>query len=377
MRGRPPGWQLCACVHARLPALLFLHLCLLLLSILLFLSFLPFFFPQLVNKLIPNRAWGWVATLLILLASAANLCAVNHVVQDGESLQSIADQHGVSASSIADLNRRELSGSSAVRPGMNLLIPATPPKKRESEAVYQRYDEFRTASTTSKGIPGRKTLSSTQGDAAKIPPIAAPAAPSEGETVVEAPRMKLSERPSDSDAKSEINVTSEGGIFNRRYRYLGRAKASIDAADVERGRWRIVVLHHSETQRGNARLFDHFHRRKRGMKNGLAYHFVIGNGTDSRDGEIEIGPRWREQKDGGHVRSRALNAVSIGICFVGDFNHSRPTKKQIAACIELVKYLRRRCDTRFRFALHREINPHPTDCPGKYFPGRLFHQMFD
>ena len=312
--------------------------------------------------------------------------AGTHTVQDGENLQMIADKYGVTPSRIQELNRREMSGSSSVRPGMTLMIPGPEPKPEERRAAaWSRYDRFRTASTSSKGIP--------QQPDANLPP---------GTLTVEAPRVTPATPPTDvrsqlpaseDDADQvhpkalpantgvgiadKLNVRMEGGLFGRSYRYLGRAKAAIDSADVERGRWRIVVLHHSETSRGNARLFDFFHRHKRGMKNGLAYHFVIGNGTDSRDGEIEIGPRWRDQLDGGHVRSRALNAVSIGICFVGDFNHSRPSKKQIAACIELVNYLRRRCDTRFKFALHREINPHPTDCPGQYFPARLFHRMFD
>src|SRR3974390_2523242 len=66
------------------------------------------------------------------------------------------------------------------------------------------------------------------------------------------------------------------------------------------GRWRWLVIHHSGTEYGNAAIYDRQHR-ERGMENGLAYHFVIGNGVDSGDGEIEIGPRWLKQLKGGHV----------------------------------------------------------------------------
>ncbi|MFQ5589758.1 MAG: peptidoglycan-binding protein, partial [Phycisphaerae bacterium] len=53
-------------------------------------------------------------------------------------------------------------------------------------------------------------------------------------------------------------------------------------------RWTTIVIHHSATETGGASLFDRFHR-KRGW-DGLGYHFVIGNGTDTPDGLIEVGP---------------------------------------------------------------------------------------
>ena len=43
----------------------------------------------------------------------------------------------------------------------------------------------------------------------------------------------------------------------------------------------------------------------RGMKNGLAYHFVISNGSrKAYDGEVYIGNRWKAQLDGGHVKTK-------------------------------------------------------------------------
>ena len=35
----------------------------------------------------------------------------------------------------------------------------------------------------------------------------------------------------------------------------------------------------------------------------LGYHFVIGNGTDTGDGQIEVGPRWPKQKWGAHAKT--------------------------------------------------------------------------
>ena len=167
-----------------------------------------------------------------------------------------------------------------------------------------------------------------------------------------------------------------------RYRYLTRGvRDAIDRAPVKRGRWQYIILHNSATRQGNARIFANYHKNVRKMQNGLAYHFVIGNGTSSGDGEIEIGPRWTRQINGGHVASDYLNNIAIGICFVGDFDRDVPTRGQLAALEELVDYLRRRVGrSKGRVLIvkgHREINPRPTTCPGKRFPYRWMHRRFN
>lgn len=171
------------------------------------------------------------------------------------------------------------------------------------------------------------------------------------------------------------------GLGGPRYRYLTRSvRNAIDRAPVKRGRWQYIIVHNSATRQGNARIFANYHKNVRKMKNGLAYHFVIGNGTSSGDGEIEIGSRWTRQINGGHVASDYLNNISIGICFVGDFNRDVPTKAQLAALEEIIKYLRKRCGrSKGRVLIvkaHREINPKPTDCPGNRFPYRWLHRTF-
>lgn len=167
-----------------------------------------------------------------------------------------------------------------------------------------------------------------------------------------------------------------------RYRYLTReVRQAIDRAPVKRGRWQYIVIHNSGTRQGNARIFNNYHKNVRRMENGLAYHFVIGNGTSSGNGEIEVGSRWTRQIQGGHVASDYLNKISIGICFVGDFNRDKPTEAQLGALEELVRYLRNRVGrTKGRLAIvkaHREINPKPTDCPGDRFPYSWLRRKFD
>ena len=125
------------------------------------------------------------------------------------------------------------------------------------------------------------------------------------------------------------------------YKYLTRpVRNAIDDAQVARHRWRYIVVHNSGTAQGNARAFDYYHRYVRKMPNGLAYHFVIGNGTSSGDGAIEIGPRWTGQINGGHVHSDYLNSIALGVCLVGDYNRSKPTRAQLEALEELIGYLR-------------------------------------
>ena len=166
------------------------------------------------------------------------------------------------------------------------------------------------------------------------------------------------------------------------YKYLTRSVIdAIRNAPVARGRWRYIVVHNSGTRQGNAKIFDYYHRYTRRMPNGLAYHFVIGNGSSSGDGEIEIGGRWTKQLDGGHVHSDYLNSISLGICLVGDFNRDQPTKAQLGALDELIRYLRTRVGKYEGHVsivkAHKEINPVPTDCPGDLFPYTWLHRTFD
>ena len=166
------------------------------------------------------------------------------------------------------------------------------------------------------------------------------------------------------------------------YRYLTRSVIEqIRRAPVQRRRWQFIVVHNSGTRQGNARAFDYYHRHVRRMQNGLAYHFVIGNGTSTGNGQIEVGDRWRRQINGGHVHSDYLNDISLGICLVGDFNRDQPTRAQLESCEELIRYLRQRCGKTGGHEIvvrpHREMNPPrwATDCPGDVFPYSWFRRF--
>jgi N-acetylmuramoyl-L-alanine amidase len=184
-----------------------------------------------------------------------------------------------------------------------------------------------------------------------------------------------------SGAESEKDLVPAPGGGGVRWQYLTPAvRKAIDDARVAHNRWKYIIVHNSGTRQGNARIFDYYHRYVRRMPNGLAYHFVIGNGTSSGNGQVEIGNRWARQLNGGHVHSDYLNYISIGICLVGDFNRDLPTKAEYEALDELIRYLRRRVgkvDGRYSIVRgHKEINPRPTDCPGNRFPLNWLHRSF-
>lgn len=152
-------------------------------------------------------------------------------------------------------------------------------------------------------------------------------------------------------------------------------KNKLDALSTSK-RWIRIVIHHSGTSLDTMASMDRYHREERHMENGLAYHFVIGNGVRTKDGKIYIGPRWTKQLDGGHLRSSAQNHVSIGICLIGNFNQRSPSERQLDAVAALTKYLMKRCHISKRnVKMHRQINVRPTECPGSRFPMKKFLAM--
>jgi hypothetical protein len=132
-----------------------------------------------------------------------------------------------------------------------------------------------------------------------------------------------------------------------------------------RNQWYWIVIHHSATPDGGARKFDQMHRNKGWDE--LGYHFVIGNGTDTRDGQIEVGPRWPKQKWGAHDKTpgNQYNEHGIGICLVGNFDVSRPSQAQVRSLERLVAYLMKTYHISADHVLgHGETKA--TECPGKF-----------
>jgi hypothetical protein len=138
--------------------------------------------------------------------------------------------------------------------------------------------------------------------------------------------------------------------------------------DIEK-KWTAIVIHHSGTANGNVEIFDRWHREK--QWDGVGYDFVIGNGSDSGDGQVEVTYRWRQQKVGAHCKTpdNWANIEGIGICLVGNFNVAPPTERQREALARLVRFLEYWCDvpaTRI-YGHHATPGANETECPGSLF----------
>jgi len=133
--------------------------------------------------------------------------------------------------------------------------------------------------------------------------------------------------------------------------------------------WRMIVVHHSASDKGGAKIFHEWHQ-GRGWDE-LGYHFVIGNGTDTQDGYVEVGSRWLKQKRGAHTKSPddSFNEYGIGICVVGNFENCKPTLVQMNSLRCLLAFLMARYNMNVdQLYCHREVKGNDTLCPGKNFP---------
>ena len=146
-------------------------------------------------------------------------------------------------------------------------------------------------------------------------------------------------------------------------------------------KWTAIVIHHSGTKSGNSAIFDKWHREGNHWE-GVGYDFVIGNGTNSGDGLVEVTFRWREQKTGAHCGGTPgnwANKDAVGICLVGNFNHTVPTSRQMQSLAKLVRFLQKRYGIpKSRIYGHRTTpGARKTDCPGKNFSIARLKLMLD
>ncbi|MDQ8196287.1 LysM peptidoglycan-binding domain-containing protein [Coraliomargarita sp. SDUM461004] len=285
---------------------------------------------------------------LITLGSLAGLGLANanstYTVRDGDTLGHIAMRHGISTTELRKLNK--LSGD-LIRVGQKLAVPSQG-----------------STSTTPQGTSSTYTVKAgdTLGNIALIHGISV------------------------NDLKRANNLTGDMIRIGQKLKVpaalaiedlLGHVRSATTKIKIRTSNWKRIVVHHSAIKYGNAAIYDRAHR-KRGMKNGLAYHFVIGNGIDSGDGEIEIGPRWTKQLLGGHVKSYGINLTAIGICLVGNFEATHPTQRQLAAFTQLMDWLRGEIIPNAKqFAGHRDLRGEQTICPGKNFPLAAMHARYD
>jgi len=140
-------------------------------------------------------------------------------------------------------------------------------------------------------------------------------------------------------------------------------------------RWTHIVIHHTATEAGNAFSIDKLHH-TRGFWNGLGYHFLIDNGTDSKvEGQIEVGPRWIKQQDGAHANANGMNQTGIGISLIGNFSEQAVPPRMVEALLYLVRVLQQYYHIPPQNVIrHNEVPGKNTECPGSQFPWQEFKQ---
>lgn len=288
---------------------------------------------------------AWLACGAIIsspgVTRPSSVKGTRYVVRKGDTVWEIARKYGVKSEEIIEINK--LKKPDQISPGQVLIIPR--------------------AGTPTPGTPKRPSDAGAKHIVQK------------GETVWGIAR-KYGVTPEEIIAANKLKKPGEispgqlliiPGRVSPKVRHQEITLLCRVPRGVRARRWRYIVIHHSATPTGNAAIFDRYHR-NRGMKNGLAYHFVIGNGKGAGDGEIEVGGRWTKQLQGGHVRSRRMNEIGIGVCLVGDFEKSYPTRKQIESLVALLKYLTRKHNIpKGRVVGHRNVRGGDTKCPGKHF----------
>lgn len=139
-------------------------------------------------------------------------------------------------------------------------------------------------------------------------------------------------------------------------------------------RWTAIVIHHSASEQDAAASMDFYHRVNNGWDE-LGYHFVIGNGSKSGDGQLEVGPRWLKQKHGAHTKTpdNYYNDHGIGICLVGNFETHPPSAAQMQTLARLVRFLTAATGIPATDIYgHGELKA--TACPGRYFPLAAFRR---
>lgn len=289
---------------------------------------------------IRNRFICFLSACLLTVVAVAQ---TNHTVTSGDTLDSISKKYNVSASAIAAHNNLD---------NPNLIVPGSVLKIPPSRDAPKSYTVKSGDTLGSIAVAHGTTIAAISG----VNQIPAPDNLKVGQVLIIPAGTK----------NPEAAVTD-------RYPLPAGLKRILDATPANKSKWKYIVVHHSATRNGTLQGMEMYHRQKRKMENGLAYHFVIGNGRGMPDGKIEIGNRWKRQIKGGHLASDQLNSMAIGICLVGNFEADPPSAAQMQSLQALVSYLRKRCNIpKSGVRTHTQINTKPTACPGKRFPTTSF-----
>ncbi len=131
--------------------------------------------------------------------------------------------------------------------------------------------------------------------------------------------------------------------------------------------WKYIVIHHTAAAKGNLETIRKLHIEEKNFPD-IAYHFVINNGTVGRQmGQVEESELWRTKSANYSTMSSEMNAKSIAIVLVGNFEKSKPPILQFSALVDLTARLALRYEIpASRIIGHKDVSS--TVCPGKFMP---------
>ena len=178
-------------------------------------------------------------------------------------------------------------------------------------------------------------------------------------TLASALLLFLAPPPLAAEGFNSLSATDHGPFLDQIFKTAVSAKAD---------RWKFIFIHHSATPAGDPRSLTL-------PGKGLCDHFVIGNGSGSADGAIEMSPRWTSQQ--APAAPRGIDSIQpdcISICLVGNFDQTMPTSTQLRSLADLVTTLQ----TQFRIGSDKVILLSDTTSPsgiGRYFPVTAFRDQ--
>lgn len=133
--------------------------------------------------------------------------------------------------------------------------------------------------------------------------------------------------------------------------------------------WGAVVVHHSGQAEGSAVAIDEYQRKVVRDPVGLVHHLVIGNGTGSADGAVEVAGLWTRGVQTLHLFRKGDLPPSVSVVLVGNGDSAAPTAAQTAALANVIAVLAERFAIPVeRILTHREVEGRNTACPGRHLP---------
>ena len=123
----------------------------------------------------------------------------------------------------------------------------------------------------------------------------------------------------------------------------------------KRQRTTMLILHHAAGSGPVEQIHD-YHKNTKGWS-GIGYHFYV-----RKDGSVWYG----RPVDTVGAHTLGYNAMSVGICFEGNFENETMSAEQKAAGMALVSFVRKLYPSITEVKGHGELKN--TACPGAKFP---------